>query len=155
MGQIIYQGKLYSTFEGFNQNAIFKMNNGTYWVQAQYRYWYHYKYRPDVTIVLENGQYIMFVEGQSIQVRRLYDVIESNIDGAFEGWNGDTVYRLMNGQTWKQKEYNLKERQVKLQEEQFEYNKQKSKIQNSEVKYQDGEWYTITYDDNGLPTISK
>lgn len=105
MGQIIYQGKLYSTFEGFNQNAIFKMNNGTYWVQAQYRYWYHYKYRPDVTIVLENGQYIMFVEGQSIQVRRLYDVIESNIDGAFEGWNGDTVYRLMNGQTWKQKEY--------------------------------------------------
>ncbi len=32
-------------------------------------------------------------------------VIESRIDGAFEGWNGDSVYRLLNGQVWQQVEY--------------------------------------------------
>ena len=103
MKQIIYQGKIYSEFEGFNQDAIFKMSNGTYWVQAKYRYWYHYVYRPDVVITQENGQYVMSVEGQSIQVRKLHGVIESNIDGTFEGWDGKKVYKLTNGQVWKQK----------------------------------------------------
>lgn len=105
MGQIVYQGKMYSSFEGFNQDAIFKMNNGTYWVQAKYRYWYHYAYRPDVVITQEDGHYILHVAGQSIEVRRLNNVIESNIEGNFEGWNRDKVYKLTNGQMWKQKNY--------------------------------------------------
>lgn len=105
MKQIVYQGKLYSEFNGFDQDAIFKMSNGTYWVQARYKYWYHYAYRPDVTIVKENGQYFMNVAGQSVQVRRLYNVIESNVDGAFEGWDGEKVYKLRNGQIWRQRTY--------------------------------------------------
>lgn len=32
-------------------------------------------------------------------------VIESRIDGDFEGWEGDTVVSLTNGQIWKQTEY--------------------------------------------------
>jgi hypothetical protein len=31
--------------------------------------------------------------------------IESNIDGDFEGWDGDTVFTLRNGQIWKQTTY--------------------------------------------------
>ncbi len=31
--------------------------------------------------------------------------IESNIDGEYKGWNGDTIYRLMNGQVWRQSAY--------------------------------------------------
>lgn len=30
------------------------------------------------------------------------DVIESWIDGTFEGWKGDTIFKLMNGQIWQQ-----------------------------------------------------
>ena len=33
------------------------------------------------------------------------DVIESRIDGAFEGWDGETIFRLMNGQVWQQASY--------------------------------------------------
>ena len=33
-------------------------------------------------------------------------VIESTIDGKFEGWNGDTIFKLLNGQIWQQTEYN-------------------------------------------------
>ena len=33
------------------------------------------------------------------------DVIESQIDGDFEGWEGETIVKLMNGQIWQQTEY--------------------------------------------------
>lgn len=108
MRQMIYQGQIESDFEGFDEDVIFKMDNGTYWVQAQYRYWYHYAYRPDVIITQENGRYMLSVAGESIEVRRLYNVIESKIDGTFEGWDGDKVYTLTNGQVWKQKKYKYK-----------------------------------------------
>jgi hypothetical protein len=32
-------------------------------------------------------------------------VIESQIDGDFEGWEGETIVKLMNGQIWQQAEY--------------------------------------------------
>ena len=33
------------------------------------------------------------------------DIIESRIDGDFEGWDGETVVKLMNGQIWQQTEF--------------------------------------------------
>lgn len=105
MKQIVYQGKICSDFEGFDQDKIFKMSNGTYWVQSKYRYWYHYAYRPDAIITQEDGRYILSVVGQSIEVKRLFNIIESNIEGIFEGWDGHSVYKLTNGQVWKQKYY--------------------------------------------------
>jgi hypothetical protein len=33
------------------------------------------------------------------------DVFESKIDGEFEGWDGETIVKLMNGQIWQQIEY--------------------------------------------------
>lgn len=32
-------------------------------------------------------------------------VIETQIDGEFEGWEGETIVKLMNGQIWQQTEY--------------------------------------------------
>jgi hypothetical protein len=34
-----------------------------------------------------------------------YNYIESQIDGDFNGWEGETVYKLTNGQVWQQAEY--------------------------------------------------
>lgn len=33
------------------------------------------------------------------------DVITSKIDGDFEGWEGETIFRLTNGQIWQQDSY--------------------------------------------------
>lgn len=33
------------------------------------------------------------------------EVIECNIDGEFEGWDGDKIFKLTNGQIWQQDEY--------------------------------------------------
>lgn len=32
-------------------------------------------------------------------------VIESQIDGAFKGWSGETIFKLTNGQIWQQSSY--------------------------------------------------
>lgn len=105
MGEIIYQGRLAGSFKGFNKEKVFKTARGTYWIQAKYKYWYHYKYRPEVTIKRENNRYYLSVEGKEIEVRKLTNVIESNIEGDFKGWGGESIYSLRNGQIWKQDEY--------------------------------------------------
>ena len=33
------------------------------------------------------------------------DIIESNISGTFEGWKGETIFKLVNGEIWQQTEY--------------------------------------------------
>lgn len=33
------------------------------------------------------------------------DVIESQIEGEFEGWDGETIFKLTNGQIWQQANY--------------------------------------------------
>ena len=32
-------------------------------------------------------------------------VIKTRIDGTFKGWSGETIFKLKNGQTWKQSSY--------------------------------------------------
>jgi len=41
----------------------------------------------------------------SIPIIPANSVIESQIDGDFEGWEGDTIFKLMNGQIWQQSSY--------------------------------------------------
>lgn len=105
MSRIIYQGQLDDVFTGFDEDKLFKMSNGTFWIQSHYRYWYHYAYRPSATITDENGTYYLTVANEKIEVKQLYDVVESNIEGPFKGWNGSSVYKLRNGQTWLQSTY--------------------------------------------------
>ena len=77
MRKVVFDGCLYSDFEGFNDNMVFKMSNGTYWIQTSYEYWYHYAYRPKATITFENGRYMLSVCDHSIEVQQLDNVIET------------------------------------------------------------------------------
>lgn len=40
-----------------------------------------------------------------LQPLRRSSVIETHIDGDFEGWEGETVFKLTNGQIWRQVDY--------------------------------------------------
>ncbi|MGG4092075.1 hypothetical protein [Paenibacillus lautus] len=95
-------------FYGWSGESLFKLGHNQYWIQARYAYRYRYSYRPKARIVEEGGTYYLEVEGMNdrINVRRVRDVIESQIDDAFEGWSGDTKFKLANGQVWQQDEYN-------------------------------------------------
>lgn len=105
MKEIIYQGQLDDEFEGFDEEMLFKTAYGEYWIQATYKYWYHYAYRPTVTIFRENGICYLSIDNEQVQVQKLNNVIESSIDGEFKGWDGKSVYKLRNGQKWAQSTY--------------------------------------------------
>ena len=42
---------------------------------------------------------------QPVAVPPTQGVVESSIDGTFNGWDGDTVFKLTNGQIWQQSNY--------------------------------------------------
>ena len=70
---------------------------------------YHYAYRPSVTIVGTASGYVMSVEGvsSSIRVEPVTEFVRTCIAGEFEGWDGDTVFNLCNGQVWQQASFSF------------------------------------------------
>ena len=71
MERNVFNGWIATDFEGFDDDAIFEMSDGTTWQQAEYKYWYHYAYMPKAKIVEENGHLVLHVEGNFVRVNRL------------------------------------------------------------------------------------
>lgn len=70
----IIESRIDGTFEGWDGDTIFKLENGQIWQQDSYAYHYSYKYRPKVTIYKTSlGRYKMKVDGISreIYVKRI------------------------------------------------------------------------------------
>jgi uncharacterized protein YjlB len=95
-------------FTGWEGDTLYKLVNGQYWQQSSYHYHYHYAYSPSVLIYPSGGGYMIHVDeddGEDISVKQVTDVIETRIEGDFNGWEGETVYPLVNGQIWQQSSY--------------------------------------------------
>lgn len=98
-----------------NDGEIFRLDDGTIW-QIKYAQLYFYAYYPNVVICPSRDKLI--VKGKSLNIEllsstpangvssgKLPALIESRIDGRFEGWSGETIFRLENGQIWQQASY--------------------------------------------------
>lgn len=105
--KVIRESRIDGDFEGFDDEVLFKLEDGSYWIQDEYMYSYHYSFRPVANIIESNGRLYINIDGQTqaVPVRQITDVIESQIDGDFNGWEGETIYRLTNGQAWRQSSY--------------------------------------------------
>lgn len=103
----VRQSRIDGDFEGFDDEVLFKLADGTFWLQAEYKYWYHYAYSPQANILQKNGNLFIQVNDQNeiVRVRQITDVVESEIDGEFTGWDGESTYKLTNGQVWQQVTY--------------------------------------------------
>ncbi len=55
--------------------------------------------------LLDSAKRLMSVFYNSNTPHTQEDMIETQIDGDFEGWEGETIVKLMNGQIWQQTEY--------------------------------------------------
>lgn len=60
-------------FKGWDGSTIFKLTNGQIWEQSEYAYFYHYAYRPNVTIYESKDGIKMKVEDvdEVISVKQL------------------------------------------------------------------------------------
>ena len=108
-----------SPFMG-NNGEIFKLADGSLW-EVKYEYEYLYEYLPNVIICPSKGKLVL--KGKSLNIARVgnartapprnqarptapsADVVESQIDGEFSGWDGETIFKLTNGQIWQQSSY--------------------------------------------------
>jgi hypothetical protein len=69
----LVEGQIVSDFKGFSQNARFQFQNGSIWEQSEYKYNYHYAYRPNAYIVDGINGIILSVDGMSetVKVRKV------------------------------------------------------------------------------------
>lgn len=66
---ILEDGVIVSDFSGFDGSSRFEFENGHVWEQAEYKYNYHYAYRPHAIIVDGVNGVELQVEGMSEKVR--------------------------------------------------------------------------------------
>jgi hypothetical protein len=102
-----------------NNGEIFRLSDGSLW-EVKYEFEYLYEYYPNVVICPSRGK--LAIKGKVLNVEKVKAalpakpksetpkapiprVIESQIEGDFEGWGGETIVKLTNGQIWKQSEY--------------------------------------------------
>ena len=101
----VREAQIDGEFNGFGTDVLFVLTDNTFWIQDEHKVWYHYEHRPHVTLFESGGRLYLEISGRSVAVREVTNVIVSRVDGTFTGWNGNTEYKLTNGQTWKQRAY--------------------------------------------------
>jgi uncharacterized membrane protein len=92
-------------FNGWNNETIVKLNDGTYWMQAERERERCRERNPDIMLYKKGYSYYMIVKGcnkKGIQVKQISDVIEAEIVNDFDGFSSGNFYELNNGQVWKQ-----------------------------------------------------
>lgn len=99
-----------SPFMG-NDGEIFTLSNGIIG-EVKHEYEYMYEYYPSVLVCPSKNQLIISGKTLNIQLiqnkKQIHEtstLIESQIDGEFEGFEGETIIKLINGQIWQQTEY--------------------------------------------------
>ena len=102
-----------------NNGEVFRLTDGSLW-EVKYEYEYLYVYYPEVVICPSRGK--LMISGRSLNVQLIArgraapqtgppatatspSLIESRIDGEFKGWEGETIFKLANGQIWQQASY--------------------------------------------------
>jgi hypothetical protein len=94
-----------------NNGEIFKLDDGTIG-EIKYEYEYMYKYSPNVIICPNTNKLIIAGKTLSMQLISpgrqtggVVTLIESQIDGEFNGFKDKIIIKLTNGQIWQQSEY--------------------------------------------------
>jgi hypothetical protein len=106
---LIKSSRINDEFEGFDDEMIFHLTDGTIYYQSVFKYHYYYAYMPSVKIYSKGNTKIIVPEGMNEYVEiEQTTAIESKIVSDFNGWSGDTVFELQNGQIWKQDKYEYK-----------------------------------------------
>jgi len=106
---LIKIGQLENDFEGFDDEMIFELTDGSVYYQSSYKYNYSYSYRPNVKIYSNGYSKIIVVDGLDDYAEITETIsIKSKIVNDFNGWSGDTIFELQNGQIWKQDRYKYK-----------------------------------------------
>ena len=76
---------------------IFKVNSRDYYVVNERNRQRVRTRNPDVKIFRSGNTYKLVIEDfdEPVICKKIKDVIETQIDGDFEGWEGETIFKMM------------------------------------------------------------
>ena len=71
--RVVTEDVIVSDFSGFDGETKVEFQNGEIWQQTEYKYEYHYAYRPEAAVIDGINGTVLYVDGMSspIAVRRL------------------------------------------------------------------------------------
>ncbi len=111
----VIEDQISKEYKGPEGKTIYEFRDKGVWQQeGNYRVSYtSYSNSPLIMLFYFNGQWTMTISGtdETMTVKQLnsslshFSIFESSIDGSFEGWTGETIVKLTNGETWKQDGY--------------------------------------------------
>lgn len=107
---LVSDSRIEGEFTGWTGDTAYRLLNGQVWVQSGYRYEYRYSYNPRVLVFYNYTYqvYLMVVDNDYRNVTVVAPATHaliSCIQGTFNGWSGQTVFSLCNGQIWVQSTY--------------------------------------------------
>lgn len=92
----------------FTPGLVIKTRSGHYYEITDKTKFKNMMANPSVTVYkLGKRKFQLVIQGIDIPIEanRIQEVIESNINGDFKGWEGATSFNLVNGETWIQDEF--------------------------------------------------
>lgn len=102
-------------FNGWSGSTVVKLQNGQIWQQSEPFLELSLSLAPTAIVYTSQGSNVMYVDGtaKAVGVRLIASsadmptgsAVQSKIDGEFEGWDGETIFILVNGQIWQQSSY--------------------------------------------------
>lgn len=86
---------------------IFKTSSRDYYVVNERNRQRVRTRNPDVRIFRNGSDYKLIIEDfeEPVICKKVKNVIETQIDGEFKGWEGETIFKMKNGQIWQQSSY--------------------------------------------------
>ena len=89
------------------QGYIFKTNSREYFVIDERTRQRVRVRNPEVKILKSGSDYKLIIEDfdEPVICKKIKNVVETQIDGEFEGWEGENIFKMMNGQIWQQSTY--------------------------------------------------
>ncbi|OIR12880.1 hypothetical protein GALL_59470 [mine drainage metagenome] len=92
----------------FTPGLVIKTRSGHYYEITDKTKLKNMMANPSVTVYkFGKRKFQLVIQGIEIPIEanRIQEVIESNINGDFKGWEGATSFNLVNGETWVQDEF--------------------------------------------------
>ena len=88
------------------QGYIFKVPGSFYVINESTRQRVRTR-NPNVKIYQNGSDYKLVIDDfdEPVICKRLKNVIETQILGEFKGWEGETIFKMLNGQVWQQAIY--------------------------------------------------
>ena len=92
----------------FSPGTVFRTRSGHYYEITDKAKFKNTVDHPSVAAYKQGKKnYLLIIQGIDIPIaaNKVQDVIESNINGDFKGWDGASSFSLVNGDVWVQDEY--------------------------------------------------